>query len=119
MVRVRFPFSCCAGPDSGTGAIRCNTVPVRPGSKRTRTARIIEPKPKPEPELRHRPAPAVAARGHGFPLIARENSKYPKGTPFIPIFLYLKTSNFHLMVNVGLNVFSYLKSPFGFELDNL
>jgi len=46
--------------------------------------------------------------GHGFPLIARENSKYPKGTPFVPIFLYLNTSNFHPMVNVGVNAFSYL-----------
>ena len=48
--------------------------------------------------------------GHGFPLIARENSKYqyPKGTPFVLIFLYLYTSNFHPMANVGLNAFSYL-----------
>ena len=53
-VRVRFPFSRCAGPDSGAGAIRCNTVPVRPGSKRIGLGRITEPKPKPklEPGLR-------------------------------------------------------------------
>ena len=38
---------------------------------------------------------------HGFLPIARENSKYPKGTPFVPNFLYLNTTNFHLMANVG------------------
>ena len=72
-------------PDSRAGTIRSDPYP------------LPEPEPEPEP-----------ARGHGFPLIARENSKYPKGTPFIPIFLYLNTSNFHPMANVGLNVFSYL-----------
>ena len=69
-----------------------------------------EPEPGPARHRRRRWPPPVAARartcGHRFLLIARENSKYPKGTPFVPIFHYLNTSNFHLMVNVGLNAFS-------------
>ena len=88
---------------------------MRPGSKRTGPGRELKPEPEPEPE----PGPAQAtvqdaassgarACGHGFPLIARENSKYSKGTPLVPFFLYLNTSNFHSMANVGLNAFSYL-----------
>ena len=61
------------------------------------------------------PSPVAAAAsggarmcGHGFLPIARENSKYPKGTPFVLNFLHLNTTNFHPMANVGLNAFSYL-----------
>ena len=66
---------------------------------------------------RHRRRPAAASGGalaharmceHSSLPIARENSKYPKGTPFVLNFLYLYTTNFHLMANVGLNAFSYL-----------
>ena len=81
---------------------------MRPSSKRTGPGR--EPDPELEPGTSAgRPAAAASggARvrmcGHGFPLIALENSKYPKGTPFVPIFLYLNTSNFYPMANVGLN----------------
>ena len=74
-VRVRFPFSRCAGPDSGAGAICYNTIPVRPGSKRTGSGRIIEPKPEPEPGPGPRApgsgtdvsrSPLAAARVHDF-----------------------------------------------------
>ena len=41
----------------------------------------------------------------------RENSKYPKDIPFVPIFLYLNTSSFHSIFNVGLNVLATF-SPF-------
>ena len=112
-VCVRFPFSHCAGPASGAGAISYNTVPVRPSSKEPDRVGLPNPNPSPGSGSRHwrRRQPAATgggARGHGFPLIAHENSKYPKGTPFVPIFLYLNTSNFHPMSNVGLNAFSYI-----------
>ena len=42
-----------------------------------------------------------------FPPNARENSKYPKGTPFIPIFSYLNLSIFHSVFNVGLKYFDF------------
>ena len=84
-------------------------ISLRPDSKRTRPGR--EPEPRPDPA----PAPAGrrrrGARTHdrdGSLPIARENSKYPKGTPFVLNFLYIYTTNFHLMANVGLNAFSYL-----------
>ena len=71
----------------------------------------LRPRPEPEPGA-GRPPPPAAARtrtsGHGSLPIARENSKYPKGTLFVLNFLYLYTTNFHLMGNVGLNAFSYL-----------
>ena len=83
---------------------------------RTRPGREPEPRPRPglEPEPEPGSAPAAAASGgarmcgHGFLPIARENFKYSKGTPFVPNFLYLNTTNFHPMANVGLNAFSYL-----------
>ena len=96
---------------------------MRPGSKRTRPGR--EPGPEPGPEPGTGAAAAAAASGgartcgHSSLLFARENSKYPKGTPFVLNFLYLYTTNFHPMANVGLNAFSYLYSHFGFELGNL
>ena len=53
--------------------------------------------------LRLRLRPAVAASGgahvrmyvHSSLLFARENSKYPKGTPFVLNFLYLYYTSFH------------------------
>ena len=84
-------------------------IPLRPDSKRTR------------PGWEPGPGPAAASGGaraharmceHSSLLFACENSKYPKGTPFVLNFLYLYTTNFHPMVNVGLNAFSYLLVPF-------
>ena len=103
-------------PDSVAGSVRiaervCSQpIPVRQP----------EPRPRPGPEPGPAPAPAPAGRtaaaasggvrmsGHGSLPIAHENSKYPKGTPFVLNFLYLNTTNFHPMANVGLNAFSYL-----------
>ena len=99
---------------------------LKPDSKRTRPGR--------EPELTQtqtqtrararpgsgsgagRPAAAAAASGgarartyvHSSLLFARENSKYPKGTPFVLIFLYLYPIGFHHTANVGINACSYL-----------
>ena len=90
---------------------------MRPDSKRIRPGREPEPEPGPEPDPEPGaglPAAAAAnggARAHErawFPPNRARNSKYPKGTPFVLNFLYLNTTNFHPMVNVGLNTFSYL-----------
>ena len=73
---------------------------MRPGSKRTRPGREPGPEPEPEPGTGTGTGAGASAGacvrmyGHGFLPIARENSKYPKGTPFVPIFFYLNTSNF-------------------------
>ena len=78
----------------------CSRRFAEPGSKRTGPGR------EPEPG-------ADGVRGHGFSQIARENSKYPTGTPFVFIFLYLNTSNFHLISNVG-RMFELPLVPFNF-----
>ena len=89
-------------------------IPARPDSKRTRPGREPEPEPRPRPGPGPEPGTGTGARahacmcGHSSLLFARENSKYPKGTPFVLNFLYLYTTNFHSMVNVGLNAFRYL-----------
>ena len=75
-------------------------IPIWPGSKRT------GPKLLPHPRRGLGPSPNGGARlrvGMVLPNRAR-NSKYPKGTPFIPIFLYLNTSNVHSISNMGLNI---------------
>ena len=90
-----------SGSGSGSGADARNPYPrdliqKEPGQ--------VDPDPDPDPD----PARAqAAARGHRSLPIARENSKYPKGTPFVLNFLYLYTTNFYPMTNVGLNAFSY------------
>ena len=107
---------------SGAGPVRVclQSIPARPDSKRTRPGRNPNPNPAPSPSpARHRHRPAAASGGararthtrvggHRSLPIACENSKYPKGTPFVLNFLYLYTTSFHPMANVGLNAFSYL-----------
>ena len=115
-------------PDSGAGPVRvavCSQpIPADPIQKEP--GRVGNPNPNP---ARHRPVGRRRQRrrarahacmcGHSSLLFARENSKYPKGTPFVLNFLYLYTTNFHPTANVGLNAFSYLLSHFGLELGNL
>ena len=57
--------------------------------------------------------------GHGFPPNARKNSKYPKGTPLGPIFLYLNPLTFHTLSNVGLKRFYIFLFPLVNELGQL
>ena len=65
------------------------------------------------------PDAGAGARMNMVPPIAHENSEYLKGTPFVPIFLYLYTSIVHHMSNVGLNAFTYLQSLLAFELGKI
>jgi len=57
---------------------------------------------------------SMRALGHGFPPNARENSKYPKGTPLVPNFSYLSHSTFHIMSNMRLKSFYSFLSPFSY-----
>ena len=75
---------------------------ARPGLKRTGPVGI----PRPRQGSGSGPGSRDGACGHGFPNRAR--AKYPKGTPFVPIFLYLYTSIVHPLSNVGLNAFNYI-----------
>jgi len=72
----------------------------------TRVARCKKNRTQPRPSLRTSISTARAC-GHGFSPNARENSKYPKSTPFVPIFSYLNPSTFHTISNVGLNDYSF------------
>ena len=79
-----------------------------PSSKRTGQGR--EPEPKPGTGADQQPPPAVA-RAHvrtWFPPSRERKLQVPKGHTLCSHFLYLNTSNFHPMANVGLNAFSYL-----------
>ena len=124
--RVRWRVG--SDPDSGAGPVRVAERYARnPYPIQKEPGRVGNPNPNPDPgpgpgpvpspsPARHRRRPAAAAasgararmHGHSSLPIARENSKYPKGTPFVLNFLYLYTTNFHPMANVGLNAFSYL-----------
>ena len=103
-----------SGSGSGSGMLATHTR--RPDSKRIRPGREPEPRARPEPEPGTGTGTGAGRRQrrrarmcwHDSLPIARENSKYPKGTPFVLNFLYLNTTNFHPMANVGLNAFSYL-----------
>ena len=84
-------------------------IPVRPCSKRTRPGSKPAPRPRPEPGTgagcrRRRQRRRARA---WFPPNRARKLQVPKGTPFVPNFLYLNTTNFHPMANVGLNAFSY------------
>ena len=93
--------------------------PAHPHPIKTNQVRLGQntPAPRPGPRpvlllwLRHRTGAngngPTRSCGHGFPPNACENSKYPKGTPFIPIFSYLNPSTFHTISNVGLKYLSF------------
>ena len=59
------------------------------------------------PELRLLPA-AAGARVGWFPPNRVQKLQVHKGHTLCSHFLYLNTSNFHPISNVGLNTFSYL-----------
>ena len=120
--QVRNRWQIGSDPDSGAGSPTGSHTPrdliqKEPGQVGKPNS---DPSPSPDPVLsprlawlRHRPAAASGgARAHARTyvhsslLFARENSKYPKGTPFVLNFLYLYVTSFHPTANVGLNACS-------------
>ena len=96
-----------------------------PDSKRTRPGREPEPEPRPGPEPSPAPAPGRPAgrrrqrrraRACAGMVPSQSRAKTPSTQRARPLgtwsFLYLNTTNFHPMANVGLNAFSLFLVPF-------